>query len=152
MENTALSQAHQDTQTTFISPGTSIEGIIHSNGNIILEGEATGEIVASGMLTISSAYNGTAAARAIYLKGAKMEGDVVVSESLSVDGQSELKRNGRIGSLHCDGCIEGNMKVAAEAVVGKRAVLKGDLAAAYLTIERGAKMTGRVDVTGEPGK
>lgn len=132
---------------SYLAPGTAFEGSIRVDGNMEIDGESAGEIVASGDLTIRSTHKGNCAAGTLSLLRGKIEGNVVVSGTLAIDEGSQLRGDGKIGVLSCEGSIEGNMLVDSDVSLGKDARVKGDITAAFLSVEQGAKVMGRIEVS-----
>ena len=137
--------ALQELNRTLIAPGTYIDGIIRATGDVAIAGEGSGEVVTTGKLTILSSFKGNITANSLQMTGANLEGDVSVSETLSIDQNSVLKGNGTASSLKCAGKIEGDMKVANDAILGETSVVKGDMATLFLQVKQGARINGKIN-------
>ena len=150
MGNSLVQSIISNPSNTYISPGTDFEGLLHTPSDIVIAGNVTGEVVSDGRMVVQATYNGNAAAKELLLQGASMKGDAVIAGMLIVDEGSTLIGNSRVGSLQCDGHIEGNATAASEAVVGGKATVKGDVTAPFMSVTPGAKLNGQLNVAGTP--
>ena len=146
MGNSLVQAIISDPSSTYISPGTDFEGLLHTPSDIVIAGNVTGEVVSDGRMVVQATYNGNAAAKELLLQGASMKGDAVIAGMLSVDEGSTLVGNSRVGTLQCDGHIEGNSTVAGDAIVGSRAIVRGDVSAPFMSVASGGKLNGQLKV------
>jgi cytoskeletal protein CcmA (bactofilin family) len=100
--------------TTLIAGGTHVVGDIHFSGNLEVEGEVTGNIVAEE----------DSAARVRILPQGRVKGDV------------------RVPIVIINGNIEGDIYSSGHVELADKAVVEGNLHYVLIEIERGAQMNG----------
>jgi cytoskeletal protein CcmA (bactofilin family) len=113
--------------TTLIAGGTHIIGDIHFSGNLEVEGQVTGNIVAEE----------DSEARVRVLPQGRVVGDV------------------RVPVVVINGHIKGNIYSSSQVELADKAVVEGDLHYVLIEIEKGAQMNGNFvhqKVSDESGK
>ncbi len=132
--------------TTYFAAGTVIEGTLRSDSDVEIVGDFSGEIVSDGMVTIHANTTSSIAAKDLMLVGATLTGDVTVSGDVVIDGDASLTGNIRAANVDSNGPIRGNLNVSGLVELKGSASLTGDVRTAQMTMERGVKVNGRVDV------
>lgn len=72
----------------------------------------------------------------------KIEGDIKTTGTITVSMTSKLQGNLYGEDVSVSGNVTGNIKASGKVVLGEKAVLKGDIEAAQIVIEDGAKFEG----------
>lgn len=102
----------------------------------------------------------TVIARGVKVEGDfNSEGDVVIegqvkgslktTASLTVGSEAVINANVKASTANVSGTIEGHITVENELIVTSSAKIVGDITAETLSVERGAKMEGKVSI-GQP--
>ncbi|KAF0131346.1 MAG: Integral membrane protein CcmA involved in cell shape determination [Bacteroidetes bacterium] len=108
------------------------------------------------------------AARNIIGQGTKITGDIELKGDFRIDGEliGSIQSEGRIvigssglveGNIYCQnadisGVLKGNLHAADLSSLKSTAVFTGDLKTGRISIELGAKFSGKCDMTGSSGK
>ena len=133
--------------TTYFAKGTVIEGTLHSDSDVEIVGDFTGEIVSEGKVTIHSNTVSPIAARELELIGSTLTGDVTVSGGIAVDEASSINGNLRAANLDSAGTIRGNLAIQGAVVLKGNARVIGDIRTPTLSMDRGVKLNGRLDMS-----
>ncbi|MBI1939818.1 MAG: polymer-forming cytoskeletal protein [Ignavibacteriales bacterium] len=88
----AIKKESHPEDVSIISAGVKIDGDLHSEGNVRIDGGVTGNITINGNLTLgeSSEIKGIVKAQNVNMNG-KIEGSVIVSERLKLESKSVMK-------------------------------------------------------------
>lgn len=137
----------QNEQTTYFAPGTIIEGTLHSINDVEIAGDFSGEIVSEGAVTIHANTISSIAAKGLHLVGSTLTGTVAVDGNVTLDDFSTVTGNIRANTLDSAGTIKGNLNVRDSVSLRHRAQVTGDIKTALLSIDRGVKLIGKVDMS-----
>lgn len=135
-------------EKTYFAPGTVFEGTLRTSGDVEIDGEVVGEIVADGKVSIHRMGDVSISARDFELLGAAFKGDVTVEGEVIVDEQSTVHGNIRSSRLNCRGKIEGNLNVSESVTIAERAQVIGDVNTPSMDIARGAVVRGEIRMDG----
>lgn len=141
-QNTEKSRDH-----TYFAPGTVFEGTMHSDRDVEIEGQYSGEIVTDGRVTLHSDTSSSISARSLSLIGATLSGDSVVTEDVQVDDSSRIKGNIRASGVDCAGTIVGNIKAEHQVALQRTASVNGDIKTVTLEVANGAKVHGQIEMS-----
>jgi len=129
-----------------ISSGTVIHGDITTQGHLAVAGSVDGSVNCAGNLMLTGEIKGKITCNNIVIESCNC------SPNLTVRGNVSIKENTRItGDIHCKhisvmGTINGNIDAEGNVGLTKNAVVEGNITAAVLAIEPGAKIKGFVDI------
>lgn len=137
----------QSEQCTYFAPGTIIEGTLHSINDVEIAGDFSGEIVSEGAVTIHANTISSIAAKSLHLIGSTLTGTVAVDGNVTLDDFSTVTGNIRANTLDSAGTIKGNLNVRDSVALRHRAQVTGDIKTALLSIDRGVKLIGKVDMS-----
>ncbi len=133
-------------QGTYLAAGTMMQGTLTARGDVEIAGDFEGEIVAKGKVTLHSNISSKITAMGLTLVGCVLTGDAEVSGDVSVDGQSTITGNVRAENLFCSGKIKGDLDVQDNLVLEEQAQIDGNIKADTMSVARGAKITGSVEM------
>lgn len=133
-------------QGTYLAAGTMMQGTLTARGDVEIAGDFEGEIVAKGKVTLHSNISSKITAMGLTLVGCVLTGDAEVSGDVSVDGQSIITGNVRAENLFCSGKIKGDLDVQDNLVLEEQAQIDGNIKADTMSVARGAKITGSVEM------
>ena len=131
---------------TYFAAGTSVEGILHSDSDVEIVGDFSGELMAEGKVTIHANTVSSIAAKGLELIGSTLTGGVTVDGDVTLDGGSSITGNVRARSVDSTGAIRGNLAARDSVALRGRASVTGDIKTALLSVERGVRINGKVDM------
>ena len=131
---------------TFFAEGTSMEGTLRSDSDVEICGDFKGEIAADGKVTIHANTTSSIAAAELVLIDCTLIGDAMVSGDVSINDKSAVAGNIRASNVICSGIIKGNMNVQGNITLTENAQVLGDIKTGTLTMSRGAKVSGKIDM------
>lgn len=133
---------------TYFAEGTSMEGTLRSDSDVEICGDFKGEIAADGKVTIHANTTSSVAASELILLDCKLNGDAMVSGDISINEGSSVAGNLRAENVICSGTIKGNLNVSGNITLTENAQVLGDIKTGTLTMSRGAKVSGKIDMGG----
>lgn len=131
----------------YLAEGTSFEGTMNVAGDLEVYGELNGEVAASGRLTLYNNAKCSVSAHALSLQAATLRGDVVVSDSVRIDGSSIVFGNVRAAAVEAAGTIAGGVHASDYVSFGSGAQLIGDIKTPSLEVAPGARLSGKIDMS-----
>lgn len=136
------------TATTYLAPGTCLEGKLTSKGDVEIAGEFKGDIVAEGNVTIHCDMGGNVTAGDLKLIDCALTGDVVVTGKVKVDETSSITGNIKAGEVVCSGAINGDMNVTGNVTLDEKAKINGQISTTTMSVACGAQIHGGVEMRG----
>lgn len=133
---------------TYFAEGTSMEGTLRSDSDVEIVGDFKGEIASDGKVTIHSNTQSSIAAAELVLVDCTLTGDAMVGGDVSINERSSVTGNVRAANVICSGIIRGNLNVTGNITLTENAQIVGDIKTGTLAISRGAKVSGKIDMTG----
>lgn len=130
--------------STFLAPGTALEGKLKSKGDVELAGSFNGEIEADGNATLRADATCNIVATSLNVVSCHLTGDCVVSGTVTVSENSEVSGNITADELHCSGTITGDITVKNGLALEHTARVYGNIVAATISMARGAVVKGTV--------
>lgn len=134
---------------TYLAPGTRMEGVLHAEGPVEVNGEFKGDIISEDSVIIHSDLKGNVTAKNLNLLNCSMTGDARVSEKVFLSEDSSINGNVRSGSLVCAGTIMGDLDVRHNLAMAPTAKVVGKVTTGTLTTSRGAIICGNVETRGD---
>ena len=104
----------------------------------------------NAFLGAGTQYNGTLTFQGavridgIFTGTINSEGTLIVGHNASIDGTL------RVGSLICNGKVQGDVQATDKVVLNKSAVLNGTVCSPVLSMEEGAKLDGKLTMSEIP--
>jgi len=80
----------------------------------------------------------------------EMHGDGEIQGHMLIAHDAKWQGNIRASKLTVDGCITGNITVFEHLVIGEYAVIKGNITAPTICIQRGASVNGKLTMGQQP--
>ncbi len=131
---------------SYIAPGTSFEGTLRTTGSIEIAGEFKGDIFAEGQVILRTNVKGNIKAADFELDGCEVTGDIDVANKISVGADAAINGNIYAKKLECFGKINGDIIAEEEVILNATAEVCGNLKTVALTMTRGAKIQGNIDM------
>lgn len=133
---------------TYFAEGTSMEGTLRSDSDVEIVGDFKGEIASDGKVTIHSNTQSSIAAAELVLIDCTLTGDAMVGGDVSINEHSSIAGNVRATNIICSGNIKGNLNVTGNITLTENAQVTGDIRTGTLAMSRGAKVSGKIDMSG----
>jgi cytoskeletal protein CcmA (bactofilin family) len=108
----------------------SVKGKIASQGDIKANGKVIGDLIG----------------RDIELVACAVQGNIIASGMVTVDGDSVVVGDVKGENFCLDGKIKGNVTVEKEAKFQPKAILAGNVTTASIAMSQGAKIQGEVNI------
>lgn len=131
---------------TTIAKGTVIIGEINADGDVELLGSVKGKIASQGDIRANGKVIGDLVGRDIELVACAVQGNIIASGMVSVDGDSVVIGDVKGENFCLDGKIKGNVIVEKEAKFQPKAILAGNVTTASIAMSQGAKIQGEVNI------
>lgn len=138
----------RSTHSTYLAEGTSIEGTLHCDSDVEICGDFKGELIANGKVTLHSNTTSNIQALDLALINCNLTGDVVVTKCITIDEGSNITGNISAGDVVCSGVVHGNLDVTDNLTLSSKAKVFGDIKAGSLVVERGGRVTGKMEMSG----
>lgn len=133
---------------TYLAPGTVMEGILRSKGDVEIAGTFKGDIISEGDVTLHTNINGNVSANNLSLVDCCVTGDCVATSLIKLDPSSKIDGNIVSSELYCAGSIVGDINVKTNSSFSSTAVVEANISAGSIALERGAKISGQLNIKG----
>jgi len=133
-------------QGTYLAAGTVTQGSLTARGDVEIAGDFEGEIAAKGKVTLHARTVSKITAAGLALVGCSLTGDSEISGDVSVDEQSAVTGNVKAENLVCSGRITGDLDIQDNLVLNEFAQVEGNMKADIISIARGAKINGKIEM------
>ena len=131
---------------TTIAKGTVIIGEINAEGDVELLGSVKGKVASHGDIRANGKVVGDLIGRDIELVACAVQGNIIASGLVTVDGDSVVIGDVKGENFCLDGKIKGNVTVENEAKFQPKAILAGNVTTASIAMSQGAKIQGEVNI------
>lgn len=131
-----------DSETTYITKGTTISGDIETDGSIDIIGVVNGNVTSKGKVVVGGTVNGNIIAGEIYANGAKIEGDIKSYSSVKVGVGTMIVGSIEGESAVIAGAVNGELDVKGPVIVDSTAVIMGNIKSRSVQINNGAVIEG----------
>jgi len=130
----------------FIAAKTKIEGNVKTEGHLSVLGTVNGDIDAKGDVTISGTVSGSIKCRHITINSNLEKANINASGLVTIQTGVTVKGNVNCRDLQLFGTLDGDVKAKSEVGVSKEAKISGNVSAAYIGVEMGARISGKLDI------
>ncbi|MDD3169127.1 MAG: polymer-forming cytoskeletal protein [Eubacteriales bacterium] len=131
---------------TTIAKGTVIIGEINADGDVELLGSVKGKIASQGDIKANGKVIGDLIGKDIELVACAVQGNIIASGLITVDGDSVVVGDVKGENFCLDGKIKGNVTVEKEAKFQPKAILAGNVTTTSIAMSQGAKIQGEVNI------
>ena len=141
-EEESFNADEADTETTYITKGTKINGDLETDGSIDIIGTVDGNISCKGKVVVGGHVIGDISAGEVYANNAKVEGSIKSYGSVKVGVGSMVI--GSVGgeSAVIAGAVNGDIDVKGPVIVDSTAVIMGNIKSRSVQINNGAVIEG----------
>ena len=132
--------------STYLAPGTTLQGTLKSKGDVEIAGNFSGEIESEGSVTLRADATCSIAATNLNIASCCLDGDCNISGSATISENSEVSGNITADELHCSGTITGDITVKNGLALEHTARIYGNIAAGTISMVRGAVIKGSISM------
>ncbi|WP_164919090.1 MULTISPECIES: bactofilin family protein [Acutalibacteraceae] len=138
--------AKSQKNVTVIASDTVVFGDIRSEGDIDILGTVHGAVISSGTVKIGGKQYGDVQGLSIYAGSCTIRGNLTASEEVSADTKTVIVGSVKCKNLRLGGKLRGNIDVSENVNCGCNAVVIGDITSKTITLETGAKLSGKLKI------
>jgi len=147
IEDEPVSNANCVDEYAIVGEETQVFGNITTNGHLTVAGTVEGNIAAKGNVVVTGMVKGTINSTNLMLDYSIVNAPIIqVAEKVVIKENSTVAGNITCKELFVNGSITGNITVTDCVAIAASAQINGDIKAGKLTIEAGAKISGRVTI------
>ncbi|MCR5824976.1 MAG: polymer-forming cytoskeletal protein [Oscillospiraceae bacterium] len=142
-------EAPRTKRYTFLAEGTSIEGTLRCDSDVEICGDFKGDLISNGRVIIHANTNSNVQASDLALVSCNLTGDAKVAKCVSIDANSTITGNIAAAEVVCSGTVRGNMNIMDSLTLSSSAQVYGDIHTCSLVIERGARVSGKIEMSAQ---
>ncbi len=135
---------------TVIAAGATFFGDIRAEGDVEVLGKLKGNLEATGNVRITGKVLGDVKGAAVVLSGCAVQGNITSTSTVSLDASAMVVGDVLATDIDCDGKIKGNLQIARAAVFFPGSVLAGNVTAATISMNQGARIQGAMRIAEDP--
>lgn len=124
-----------------------VYGNVESASDIDIMGSIQGEVKSAGRIFVSGRVSGNISGRTVNICTKEVKANVFADERVNIDRGTVINGNVSSESVIVNGEVNGNITASKELVVMAGALIKGDITAAMMEVNRGAVINGKVTFT-----
>ena len=136
------SGATDETQTTLITKGTTINGSIISDCSLDVMGTINGDIECLGKLTISGKVTGNSMASEVFVNTDRLDGSITCEGCVKISQGTIVIGDISASSAVFAGAVKGEVDVNGPVVLDSTAIIKGNIKAKSVQMNNGAVLDG----------
>lgn len=136
-------------KVSYITEGTIIKGDVSTSSALIVKGTVEGNVTSTDDVEVRGNVTGGIQANNVNIAGCHIVGDITCTGNLFVDQVSSVTGNVNSNQIKVSGKVNGQIVVKKTAEFLSTSTVVGDVYAASIAIEHGARVKGFVDVKGE---
>jgi len=132
-----------------ISKMMSVTGNVELETSLLLAGKIVGDVNCKDAIEVYPSGNveGNISAESIKLTGGEVKGNIHCTGTLETDSATVINGDISANIIFMRGKVTGQVKASESVSLSSTAVVKGDLASASISVERGAMLEGKYSVT-----
>lgn len=140
-------------EVSIFSEGLIIEGNVSVESPLVMKGKINGNLFCKQSVELkdNATISGDVHADSLNLESGEIYGDVTISNQMTLRNDTYIKGNIKADTLDINGNVEGNIYAQSEISFSSDAKVQGDVSALYISIEKGAKISGAMNI-GEMAK
>ena len=128
--------------SSYLAPGTVIEGTLRAIGDVEIAGDFTGDITTEGTVILHSNIKGNLSVSSLDLSGCILTGDVAAKGMVTVSADSRVFGNVTAKELKCAGQITGDLTIGEHMALDATAQINGNITTGTVSVARGALIKG----------
>lgn len=123
-----------------------IDGSVTSKSNVTIHGVINGDVNCEGNVNIHGAVDGNISGDNVYMSSSHVKGDVKAQAKVVLNSNGSVAGSMKAGSANVDGSVDGNITISEVLVVGRSAVITGDISTASISVAEGAVINGKLSI------
>lgn len=132
--------------TTYLAPGSYMEGSLKCKGDIHIAGIFKGNVESESKVIICADMTGNIIARELELSNCHLVGDIIASGSVLVTDSATVEGKISAGELVCAGQVKGDLEVKGNVVLKAGTSVNGNIVTGTMSMEAGAFINGSVEM------
>ncbi len=136
-----------ETQTTLITKGTTINGSIISDCSLDVMGTINGDIECLGKLSISGKVTGNSMASEVFVNTDRLDGSITCEGCVKISQGTIVIGDITATSAVFAGAVKGEVDVNGPVVLDSTAIIKGNIKAKSVQMNNGAVLDGFCSLT-----
>lgn len=124
-----------------------ISGNISTKSNMKIMGSIVGDVECEGNILLYGSIQGNVSAGNLTIQHGGLTGDAFVQDSMVIEQDSIIKGNLSAGNVYSNAKTEGQIQAAGAVELRENAFVQGDITAASLSVNAGAKIKGMVNIS-----
>ncbi len=141
------SKSADESQTTLITKGTTINGSIISDCSLDVQGTINGDIECLGKLTISGKVTGNTMASEVFVNTDRLDGSITCEGCVKISQGTIVIGDVTASSAVFAGAVKGEIDVNGPVVLDSTAIIKGNIKAKSVQMNNGAVLDGFCSLT-----
>ncbi len=141
------SKSVDESQTTLITKGTTINGSIISDCSLDVQGTINGDIECLGKLTISGKVTGNTMASEVFVNTDRLDGSITCEGCVKIGQGTIVIGDVTASSAVFAGAVKGEIDVNGPVVLDSTAIIKGNIKAKSVQMNNGAVLDGFCSLT-----
>lgn len=131
---------------TYLAEGTTMKGTLQTKGDIEIAGEFEGDIISKGKVVLHSNITSNITAVGLLLVDCNLRGNVKVTGDVTLNESSAIQGNIHAENMACSGRIIGDLDIQGNLSLDACAQIDGNIKADTLSVSRGAKISGTIEM------
>ena len=136
------STAGREQPQAVITKDVVVDGSITAQAGLLIAGRVEGNVKCQSRLSVSGEICGDLTAQEIETHGARICGNLLCAGKARIDEKTVLSGDLTAAELE----LRGNLSVEGASLLGGQAFVLGDIQSGTIEMERGAKISGRVQM------
>lgn len=132
--------------TTYLAPGSYMEGSLKCKGDVHIAGIFKGNVESESKVIICADVNGNIIAKELELSNCRLVGDIVASGSVIVAESATVEGKISAGELVCAGQVKGDLEIKGNVVLKAGTSVNGNIVTGTMSMEAGAFINGSVEM------
>lgn len=132
---------------THIAEGTTLEGNLHSTGDVEISGILKGNVKADGEVIVRSSLTGNITAETLQIINCTVTGDIHVSGRLVLDKGSAIIGNVFSKEFICSGQVKGDLHIDGLLSLKESSKVEGNITTGSMEMSSGAVFSGQVEMS-----
>lgn len=131
-----------DTEVTTITKSTVINGNLNTNGSLEIMGTINGDVSCNGKLSILGSVTGNCTAGDVYVGAKRLTGSIMSTSAVKIGLGTVVVGDISATEGTIAGAVKGDIDISGPIIVESSAVIKGNIKAQSIQIDKGAVIEG----------
>ena len=131
---------------TYLAEGTMMKGTLQTKGDVEIAGEFEGDIISKGKVVIHSNITSNITAVGLLLVDCNLRGNAKINGDVTLNENSTIQGNIHAENMACSGRIIGDLDIQGNLSLDACAQIDGNIKVDTLSVSRGAKISGTIEM------